>query len=435
MTINIGPTRCPNVFDAGLPTLDYERAQHPDEAHDIIGQARAQAPIALGPHGPELLTYDLVRAVLRDTRFRIPKGMFLAAQGITSGPLWERVATNLISVDGAKHHRLRRLVSKAFTPRAAARLHTTISDVITELVDQHTTRGHCEIVTDIARQYPIPIICALLGAPPQDWQLVSDWADDIFKAFRWNAATETESILADWEAFDIYIGDMVAHRRHTLTEDLISELIRAEDDGDRLSTDELRMLVAALLLGGTDTTRNQLAAAVHILCDHPDQWNLLAQHPELTPTAVEELMRHSPVAFVALRIATEDVDLAGVHIPAGTLVFANTGAANRDPAVYHDPDRLDITRAGAPSMLTFGGGLHYCLGSHLARLELTDALTVITQRMPHARRTGPAPWKSLAGLSGPTTLPIEFDPGRPTKKSKRVTVVAPTDRLSQDADQ
>jgi cytochrome P450 len=321
-------------------------------------------------------------------------------------------------------------VSKAFTPRATARLHTTISDVITELVEQHTTRGHCEIVTDIARQYPIPIICALLGAPPQDWQLVSDWADDIFKAFSWNAATETGAILAAWEALDIYIGDMVAHRRHTLTEDVISELIRAEDDGDRLSTDELRMLVAALLLGGTDTTRNQLAAAVHILCDHADQWNLLAQHPELAPTAVEELMRHSPVAFVALRIATEDIDLAGVHIPAGTLIFANTGAANRDPDVYLDPDRLDITRAGAPSILTFGGGLHYCLGSHLARLELTEALTVITQRMPHARRTGPAPWKSLAGLSGPTTLPIEFDPGRPTKKSKRVTLVAPTDRLT-----
>jgi cytochrome P450 len=122
-------------------------------------------------------------------------------------------------------------------------------------------------------------------------------------------------------------------------------------------------------------------------------------------------MRHSPVVFATLRVAVDDVELGGVLIPAGTLVIANTGAANRDPAVYADPDRLDITREAPPAMLTFGGGVHYCLGSHLARLELAEALTVITRRMPNPRRTSPAPWKPLTGMSGPTTLPIEFDPG------------------------
>ena len=411
MTIAVDRSSCPNVFEAGLPTIDYEHAQHPDEAHAIIGEARQQAPIALGPHGPEVLTYDLVRSVLRDPRFRIPQGMFLASQGITTGPLWDRVATNLISLDGAEHHRLRRLVSKAFTPRATARLATTITDVITELVDLHEADGHCDVVSDIARQYPIPIICALLGAPPQDWQLFSDWTDDIFKAFSWNAADEIPVILAAWEELDAYIDDMVAHRRHTLTDDLISELIRAEDDGDRLSADELRMLVAGLLMAGTDTTRNQLGAAVHVLCDHPDQWSLLAERPELAVNAVEETMRHSPIALGTLRTAIDDVELAGIMIPAGTLVIANTGAANRDPAVYDHPDRLDITREGAPAMQTFGAGEHYCLGANLARRELAEALAVMTRRMPHARRTGPAPWKPLSGMSGPTTLPVEFDPG------------------------
>ena len=149
---------------------------------------------------------------------------------------------------------------------------------------------------------------------------------------------------------------------------------------------------------------------MQVLCDHPDQWALLAEHPELAPNAVEETMRHSPVV-ATLRVAVDDVELGGVLIPAGTLVIANTGAANRDPAVYPDPDRLDITREAPPAMLTFGGGVHYCLGSHLARLELAEALTVITRRMPNPRRTGPAPWKPLTGMSGPTTLPIEFDPG------------------------
>lgn len=410
MTITMDRNR-PNVFDAGLPTLDYEHAEHPDDAHVIIREARARAPIAIGPYGPELLTYDLVHDALRDPRLRVPQGMFLAGQGITSGPLWDRIAVNILSLDGDQHHRLRRLVSKAFTPRAAARLRTTMIDVITELVDRQIARGHCDVVADVARRYPIPIICALLGAPAEDWKLFSDWTDDILKAFSWDAASATPAILTAWAALDTYIDDMAARRRHHLTDDLISELIQAEDDGDRLSADELRMLVAALLLGGTDTTRLQLGAAAHVLCDHPEQWALLGKHPELAAGAVEELIRHSPVTFVTLRTAREDVELAGVTIPAGTLVVINTGAANRDPAVYDHPDRLDIRRHGTPPIQTFGAGMHFCMGSNLARLELAEALRVITRRMPNARRTGPAPWKPVNALGGPITLPIEFDPG------------------------
>jgi cytochrome P450 len=411
MTIAVDAPIHPSVFDAGLPTIDYEHCQSPDEAHEILHAARRQAPIAIGPHGPELLTYELVRTVLRDPRFRLPQGMFLASQGITSGTLWERVAASLISLDGPAHHRLRRLVSKAFTPRATARLSTTIVEVITDLVDRHAPTGRCEVVTEIARQYPIPIICALLGAPAEDWQLFSDWTDDVFKAFSWDVAAHERTILAAWDELDAYIDAMVAQRRHTLTDDLISELIRAEDDGDRLTADELRMLAAGLLIAGTDTTRNQLAASVQALCERPDQWDLLARHPELANNAVEETMRHSPIAGATLRTALEDVEIAGVLIPEGTLVIANTAAANRDPAVYGEPDRLDITREGAPPMQTFGAGTHYCLGANLARLELAEALAIMTRRMPNARRTGPAPWKPLTGLSGPMTLPIEFDPG------------------------
>lgn len=425
MTIAVDAPIHPSVFDAGLPTIDYDHCQSPDEAHDIIAGARRRAPIALGPHGPELLTYDLVRTVLRDPRFRVPQGMFLASQGITSGPLWERVATNLISLDGPEHHRLRRLVSKAFTPRATARLRTTIIEVITELVDRHATTGHCEVVTDIARQFPVPIICALLGAPADDWQLFSEWTDDIFKVFSWDVPAHEEAILAAWDELDAYIDDMVAQRRHSLTDDLLSELIRAEDDGDRLNADDLRMLAAGLLMAGTDTTRNQLAASVHVLCDHPDQWALLGGHPELANNAVEETMRHSPIAVGTLRTAREDVEIAGVMIPAGTLVVANTGAANRDPAVYDDPDRLDITRQDAPPMQTFGAGMHYCLGANLARLELAEALAVMTQRMPHAHRTGAAPWKPLTGIAGPITLPIEFETEPRAMASPRPTSCDP----------
>lgn len=402
---------CPSVFEADLPTFAYDHLTDPEEAHRIIADARRQAPIAIGPHGPEVLSYDLVRQVLRDGRFVTARGLGLDLQGITSGPVWDRAVANILSLDGAEHHRLRRLVSKAFAPRGADRLRALVVDVITGLVDPVTPVGHCDVVSDIAQRYPTPVICALLGAPPQDWQLFSDWTDDIKKLFDWNVANDGPAILEAWEQLDAYLEDLIARRRASLTDDLISDLIRTEDDGDRLTHDEMVMLCATLLAAGTDTTRNQLAAAVQVLCAHPDQWALLARHPELAPNAVHELMRYCPIIFGTARRAAEDVELCGVCIPACTLVGANTAAANRDPNAYDRPERLDITRTDPPAMLTFGGGVHYCLGSHLARLELTEALRVITQRMPNPRLTGPAPWKAISGITGPTTLPLEFDVG------------------------
>jgi cytochrome P450 len=401
--------RCPSVFEADLPPIEYEQATSPDEAHRNIRKAREQGPIAMGPHGPEILSYELVRTTLRDHRFCPPPGLGLEAQGITSGPLWDRVITSLLSINGDEHTRLRRLVSKAFTPRAVARLDTTIVDIINELIDPLDTAGRCEIVADIARPYPVPVISALLGAPREDWRLFSAWADDFFKLFTWNAAEYEPVILAAWEELDAYVDNMVADRRQSLTDDLISDLIRAEDQGDRLSMDELRMLAAGILMAGTDTTRNQVAAAVDVFCDHPEQWELLAEEPELAMKAVEEVMRYCPVVLGAMRIAIEDVELDGVVIPAGTFVMCNTAAANRDPEVYDEPDRLDITREGAAPMQTFGAGAHYCLGANLARRELAEALRIMAQRMRNPRRTGPGQWKPIVGITGPATLPIAFD--------------------------
>jgi cytochrome P450 len=394
-------TRTPTIFDIGWPNFAYQDSTDPDEAHHIIRQA----------HGPEVLSYDLVRTVLRDSRFATPRGISLVVQGITSGPVWDKVCQTIMCVDAAEHHRLRRLVSRAFTPRAAERMRTACVDVISKLVDRHSALGRCDMVHDIARKYPVPIMCALVGAPCEDWELFSRWADDLSRAFGANVAAEESPILHAWEQLDAYLEELIACRRRSLGDDLISELIRAEDDGDRLTHDELVNLVAILLNAGTDTTRNQLAAAVQVLSHHPDQWALLAEHPEFAPKAVDELIRHSPIVFAALRVATTDVELGGVLVPEGTYVIANTAAANRDPAIYDDPDRLDITRQGAAPIMTFGGGVHYCLGIHLARIELVEALRVITRRMRNARCTGPAPWKPPAGISGPTSLPIAFGAG------------------------
>lgn len=408
------PTPAPNVFDAGLPTFTYSLTATPQDILGDVRTAQSCAPMAIGPLGPEILSYDLAREMLRDNRFRLPPGITLAAQGITSGPLFDKLTSSLLGLNGAPHVRLRKLVSKAFTPRATARLQDTIHEVMNGLIDQVMDAGRCDVVTDIARPYPTPIICALLGAPSQDWQLFADWTEEIFKAFNFqtDVTFDESAIMGAWGELDAYVDDMVAARRGSLTDDLLSELIRAESDGDRLTLDELRGLAAGFLMAGTDTTRNQLSASVQVLCEHPDQWAKLRDQPELAMQAVEESMRHSPAACIVPRVATEDAEFGGYTFPAGTFVLVNTLAANRDPAIYDDADRFDIARKDVPAILTFGGGAHYCLGANLARRELAEALVVLTRRLPAPRRVGPAPWKSVLGMTGPTTLPVDFSNNR-----------------------
>lgn len=401
----------PSVFAAGLPTLEYDFTATPQQIYPQFRAAQDVAPIALGPVGPEILTYDLARTVLGDPRFGIPPGIHLSAHGVTSGELWDRVTRSILCMEGAAHRRLRSLVSRAFTPRATARMDQTIHQVINELINAVTPDGACEFVEQIARPYPIPVICALLGAPPEDWKLFSQWAEDIFKvvSFDIDLAAEEPAVLKAWDAFNDYIDAMIADRRRELKADLLSELIRAEHGGDRLDAGEVQMLAFSILLAGTDTTRTQLGASMQVLCDHPDQFALLRDRPELAMQAVEETMRHSPSMCSTLRSVTADVTVGEYTFPAGTFILVNTYAANRDPAVYEDPAHFDITRDAPPPILTFGGGAHYCLGANLARRELSEALKILAQRIANPRLSGPAPWRPLLGMSGPKALPIEFD--------------------------
>ncbi|KLI06740.1 cytochrome P450 [Mycolicibacterium senegalense] len=401
----------PSVFDAGLPTLDYSVTDTPQQIYPQFRAAQETAPIALGPIVPEVLSYEMARAVLRDPRFGIPQGIHLSAHGITSGPLWDRVTRSILNMEGEEHRRLRSLVARAFTPRATARMHDAIHGVVNELLDRIQDAGRCEFVTDVARPYPIPIICALFGAPREDWQQFSRWAEDIFKivSFDCDLAQEEPAVLKAWDEFDDYIDDMITDRRRHLTDDLLSDLIRIEDGGDRLDAAELRMLAFSILIAGTDTTRSQLAASMQVLCDHPDQWALLREQPGLAMRTVEETMRHSPSMCSTVRSVADDAEIGDYCFPAGTFIIVNTYAANRDQTVYDDPARFDITREDPPPILTFGGGVHYCLGANLARLELSEALTILTRRLANPRVAGPVPWKPLLGLSGPTSLPLAFD--------------------------
>ncbi len=285
-------------------------------------------------------------------------------------------------------------------------------DVVNGLVDAVAHTGRVDMASNICEPYPIPIICELLGAPKRDWELFSRWATDVLRIFDNNFRNDMPLIMAAQDELEAYVRGLIADRRDEPRDDLLTDLIAAEEAGDKLTNEELVMMVEAVIVGGTDTTRNQLGLAVDLLLDHPDEWKRLADDPSVAARVVEETMRLNGAVRATGRVASCDIDYKGVLFPAGTLVFPLLAAANRDASIFHDPTSFDTGRRESNQpQLTFGSGIHYCLGAALARAELQEALPLLARRMPNIRRAGEPRYKiATAGIFGPTSLPIEFDP-------------------------
>jgi cytochrome P450 len=215
------------------------------------------------------------------------------------------------------------------------------------------------------------------------------------------------------DELDAYTRELIAERRGKPKDDLLSDLIAQEEAGDRLTTDELVMMVNAVIVGGTDTTRNQLGCAVNLFAEHSDQWAMLAENPDLAPRAVEEAMRYFGAVRGTARFASVDIEYRDVLFPAGTFMAVGLAEANRDDTVFRAPEAFDITSSkGDQPQLTFGSGIHYCLGQALARAELQEALPLLARRMPNLRLGGPTTWKpDGVGIFGPASMPVTFDPG------------------------
>jgi cytochrome P450 len=264
------------VHDLELPTLNtigMERLA----AIAAMEEARSQHWLARTEMGYSVTRHHDVTAVLRDKRFHSALSILPQMSGLPESTYVERRQRSILSMEGEEHSRLRRLVAPAFTPASANRLRPTMRSVVTELIDHVSGEGECEFVTDICEPYPIPIICELLGAPPEDWKLFSHWATDIFRIFNGMLAEDLPLIEKAANEVSAYVADMVAERRQHPRQDLLSDLIAIEEEGDRLSTEEMTMMAQAVLLAGTDTTRNQLACSVALFAEHPEQWSLLAE--------------------------------------------------------------------------------------------------------------------------------------------------------------
>jgi cytochrome P450 len=392
-----------------LQTIGLERL----DAIAAIEVAQAQNWLAKTEMGYCVTRLEDVTAILRDKRFHSALSILPQMSGMPELEQETERRQSILSMEGEEHARLRRLVAPAFTPASANRLRPTMRSVITELIDAIAADGACEFVSDVCDPYPIPIICELLGTPREDWKLFSSWATDIFRIF--NGTLEQDLPLIERASIELtaYVSDMITQRRSEPRQDLLSDLIAIEEEGDRLSTEEMAMLAQAVLMAGTDTTRNQLACSIALFAEHPAQWKLLAEHPEMAPRAVEESMRYLGAVQATVRFASEDVVYRGVLFPQGTIVTTALVGANRDPEVWERPNEFDITQDRSSVQMTFGSGIHFCLGAALARAELQEALPLLAQRMPGLALTGPVEWKPANfGIWGPAKLPLRFDSAR-----------------------
>ena len=400
-----------SVHDLDIPEVDVLGLDR-TAALAAFEAARARHWLARVPLGYAVTRHEDVTAILRDRRFHSAIALLPQLAGV-EGPLQERQTRSILGMEGEEHTRLRRLAAPAFTPRATERLRPFMREVIDGLVDQVAAQGTCDLVEDVCEPYPIPIICELLGAPKEDWKLFSAWATDIFRIFNNDVANDLAAIETAMDELDDYVRAMIEERRHRPADDLLSSMIAVEEEGDRMSTDELVMMTEAVLMAGTDTTRNQLACSVALLTEHPDEWAALGRDPGLAAAAVEETMRHLGTVRGTARVASEDIEYRDVTFPAGTLVVTSLASANVDPEVWPDPHRFDLTRppSSAPQ-LGFGSGIHFCLGASLARAELQEALPILARRLPDMELDGPIEWKvATVGIWGPSRLPLRFRPG------------------------
>jgi cytochrome P450 len=314
----------------------------------------------------------------------------------------------MVSLDAPEHTRVRRLVARAFTPRSVELLRPRVEQIADELVDAMMANPQpVDFVASFAAPLPALVVSEMVGAPTADVAMLREWMDIALSV----TAHSPDEIRAAGEQMFGYLGQLIAAKRAAPGDDLLSRMIAARDDNDQLSEPELLHNTYLLLIGGYETTAALLANSLLTLHTHPDQLAMLRRDPGLIPGAVEELLRYVRIAKAVLeRVATQDVDLSGTPIPAGSTVIPLQYSANRDGAFADDPDRFDITRTPL-SHMAFGGGIHFCLGAPLARLELAVAFEKLFSRTPGLRPAVDAAevdWKGGLLTRGPETLPVTW---------------------------
>jgi cytochrome P450 PksS len=383
----------------------------------ILARLRMEQPvcrITLPDKTPVWLVtrYEDVNMLLTDERFAKCRYNALTPEQLRKQPwvppMFRPLERTMIDLDPPDHTRLRQLVHKAFTPRLIERMRERVQTLANELLDAVSRKGEMDLIRDYALPLPMTIITEILGVPIQDRDKFHKWSKVIVSVDQFNANWRV--IPAIWK-FNRYLRRFFKVRRDDLRDDLVSALIQGEEIGDRLSEDELLAMAFLLLIAGHETTVNLIANGTLELLQHPDQMEKLRRDPSLIKSAVEELLRYTaPVFNSTERYARTDVTIHGVTIPHGEMALGVIGSANRDETVFDNPDALDIERE-PNKHLSFGHGIHYCLGAALARLEAQIAINTLLERMPKLRLKGSPEslrWRRSLILRGLAALPVEI---------------------------
>ncbi|HKO25892.1 MAG TPA: cytochrome P450 [Solirubrobacteraceae bacterium] len=388
--------------DAALRGERYRRAMADLHGHD--------GWLAASPFGFIVLEREAGEFFLR-TKAAVFPGLTIAELfGITDGPLRDEIVRNIINVNGDDHRRLRNLVNPALSPRAVDRYRPAMRRFLEQLLGQVPADGRCEFIADFAKPYPSLVIAEVMGAPLEDAPRLHHWSNVIQRQFvPTSLMAEREQIEQAVAEFYEYEDRFIAARRPAPGDDLISALISAVQDGDRLSDDELRNLVLNILVGGVDTSQSQLAHAVRLLAARPDQWLLLRQDPRgLAGVAVEEALRCEPITPFTARILIEEVRYRDVTFPAGSIVLVSAWHAHRADGAESDEFDLSADRP-RERLLTFGAGIHYCVGANLARAEMQEALAFLAERVSKIELDGEPEFGTPSGIYGLERLPLKIE--------------------------
>lgn len=392
---------------ASLPFLDVS-----DPAFSIrsaqVAEAREASWCARTPYGLAVLRYEDVQKLLRHPKLRQGSYRWPTLSGVTSGLFarwWENM---LLSQEGAPHARLRRMANPAFSPKLITTLQPKFEALANKLIDGFIDKGECDFIAEFTEPYATGVICDLLGLPFEKWRELADIAADMGLALGVTYKQDLDQVEAATQRIFAYAEELVALRRAAPSDDFIGMLVKANEDKEQLSDQELLDMIVLAIFGGIDTTRNQLGLAMATFVEHPAQWALLAEQPELARAAVEEVMRVRPTITWVTREATEDFSYHDVEIPQGTTLHLFSQSAGSDPAVFPEAG-FDITAERKPHF-GFGGGAHHCLGHFIARGDMTEALKILARRLKNPRFNGAVQWLPDSGNTGAITLPIAFDP-------------------------
>ncbi|HEY1711749.1 MAG TPA: cytochrome P450 [Solirubrobacteraceae bacterium] len=386
--------------DATLRGTRYREAMTALRGHD--------GWLAACPFGFLVLERESAEFFLRTRDAQFP-GMTIAdIFGITEGPLHEEILKNIINVNGDDHRRLRNLVNPALAPRAVARYRQAMQEFLADLLNEVAARDACEFIADVAKPYPSLVIAHVMGVSHRYAPKLHEWSNVIQRQFDATSLMQDRPrIEAAVDEFYVWADELIAGRRDDPGEDLITDLIAAEAEGERLNHDELRNLVLNILVGGVDTSQSQLAHAVRLLALHPEQWEALRSDPDgLALRAVDEALRYEPITPFTARITTAEIEHRGVTFPAGSVVLVSAWHANRQGV---EPDAFDVTaERGGARVLTFGAGIHYCVGANLARAEMQEGLAALARRAQRIELSGEPEFGTPSGIYGLDSLPLRL---------------------------